>query len=124
MLHEHEILQSLAEACLEVHKTSADHREAKKRFREFLTQAFELGRKGANFAGDPKVTPRTKPAPPPQPEPGPAEPPKKPTNKPAGKLKPDPVKVVAETTAGDDPVPPDAKPEPTKDSLAKAIENL
>lgn len=48
-------LSNLAQACLEVHKSSADHKEAQKNFRALIQQAYLLG---GGKALDPKVVNR------------------------------------------------------------------
>lgn len=39
-----ENLISLADACLEVHKSSADHREARANFRQIIQKAYDMGK--------------------------------------------------------------------------------
>lgn len=47
-----ESLISLSDAVLEVHVSTADTREAKKRFREFIQAAYDLGVKDEQQRGD------------------------------------------------------------------------
>lgn len=136
-------LSSLAEACLDTHKTTADIKEARRHFRSNIQAAYDLGRAHAlNVPTDPIIVSRPNPlvaghvaqskpakeAPKPAAPAPKAEKPKKPTTT-SGRLRPDAMGVPPATPAAEPvtDVLPTSEPEVVvvdKATAAEAVKNF